>query len=523
MARTQITGYLYDAQGATIVTGQLSLTLLQDIVQDGIKVAPVTVAIDLSAQAPPGRIDVSVYPTQNASPAGVSYLVEFDPTPSDTSSPARTKNGYWSNYWSVPQVASVALGNFVSALRGEPSSNYMPVGASLSQVAETMLLGSTVADNTKTISANQVGANKPSIRYYHVTGKWQVCNDGVTWFDVGSLETALATSTVYGGDVTGLYNALQIAPGAVGTTELATVATLTPGAYGTATQVPQLTVDAKGRVSGVTPVTIAGVAPGGAASGDLGGSYPAPSVIKIQGKAVAATVPLTGQILRWNASGFWEPSNETSVGAGGSGVTGLTDANIASNAAIAWSKISKTGALLSHLGGTLAWASVSKSGSSLSDLGARSAGDLTSGTLPLARLSGITVAQCASANVSQWTNDAGYSSKTLRGSDLGGARSRGVKTAGFVDVEEWRDWVAETSIAVTIYVDVKTDDASTSVTARVYDVTSSSSPSGATSTSSVTVWWVEKTLTFSVIAGHRYRLQVSGSNASNAVRAIGVR
>lgn len=48
--------------------------------------------------------------------------------------------------------------------------------------------------------------------------------------------------------------------------------------------------------------------------------------------------------------------------------------------------------LLVYSGGTgfIPWAAVSKSGSSLADLATRSAGDLNSGTLPLARLSNIT-------------------------------------------------------------------------------------------------------------------------------------
>jgi hypothetical protein len=43
-----------------------------------------------------------------------------------------------------------------------------------------------------------------------------------------------------------------------------------------------------------------------------------------------------------------------------------------------------------------------------SDIAGLNASNLASGTVPLARLSGITVSQMASANVSQFTNDAGY-------------------------------------------------------------------------------------------------------------------
>lgn len=135
-------------------------------------------------------------------------------------------------------------------------------------------------------------------------------------------------------------------------------------------------------------------------------------------------------------------------------LSGISNTEIASNAAVAWSKLDKTGSSLADLGtrsagdlssGTLpdarfpatlpaasgvnltslnagnlasgtvplarlsgisnteidasaaiAWTKISKSGSSLADLATRSASDLTSGTLPLARLSGITNSELAS-------------------------------------------------------------------------------------------------------------------------------
>jgi hypothetical protein len=72
--------------------------------------------------------------------------------------------------------------------------------------------------------------------------------------------------------------------------------------------------------------------PSGSASGDLGGSYPNPSVLKLQGKTVSAAAPTNGQALVWNGTtNQWEPGAVAGAGlwtASGTTISNTNTGNI---------------------------------------------------------------------------------------------------------------------------------------------------------------------------------------------------
>lgn len=175
---TNIIGFLYTPQGAIITEGILHVTLQQDMISvDSTKVAPFTVSVDLSTTG--GEVDIDVYATEGATPAGLAYKAEFDPDPLDISKPIKNKDGYWRNYWAVPNAGSVALGSFVTALRGIPAFNYMPLGGTYSGASDSLTLGTTSSGNKQLIAFGE-----GIIRYNTTTNKWQFADDGVTFGDM---------------------------------------------------------------------------------------------------------------------------------------------------------------------------------------------------------------------------------------------------------------------------------------------------------------------------------------------------
>jgi len=94
--------------------------------------------------------------------------------------------------------------------------------------------------------------------------------------------------------------------------------------YGSSTQVAVLDVNAYGQITSaynaaITPAGIGALDATAAASGDLIGNYPNPTVVKIQGYDVSSSVPINGQVLTWNGSA-WVATAPATGGSGGGGV-----------------------------------------------------------------------------------------------------------------------------------------------------------------------------------------------------------
>jgi hypothetical protein len=111
-------------------------------------------------------------------------------------------------------------------------------------------------------------------------------------------------------------------------------------------------------------------------------------------------------------------------------ISGLLNAQIDAAAAIAYSKLNLAGSIVNadvHAAAAIAWSKIDKAGSSLADLATRSAADLSSGTIPGARLDGNTF---KAADGAVGTPGITFNSDPNTGLYSGGADILNVATAG---------------------------------------------------------------------------------------------
>jgi len=141
----------------------------------------------------------------------------------------------------------------------------------------------------------------------HTTGDVPVWNNTSKLWVPGPVPSSTSSAS---GDLTGTY------PGPITVTRLNGIPIST-------TVAPMNELFLKYNMSSNEWVPGFGTAPTGTASGDLGGSYDGggPIVEGLQGRPVAATAPTSGQVLKWNGSS-WTPSVDAGGGAASGDLTG---------------------------------------------------------------------------------------------------------------------------------------------------------------------------------------------------------
>jgi hypothetical protein len=164
----------------------------------------------------------------------------------------------------------------------------------VSSTAQGVLLPSMTAAQRSAIGSPATG-----LLVYQTDG-----SAGFYYFN-GTAWTALNTPAgTAGGDLSGTY------PDPALTTTGVTAAT-----YGSATASPVVSVDAKGRVTAASNTAISGVVPGGAAGGNLSGTYPNPSVASLPAISGTALTSLTAGNLSGTLPAI-SGANLTSLNAG---------------------------------------------------------------------------------------------------------------------------------------------------------------------------------------------------------------
>ena len=282
---------------------------------------------------------------------------------------------------------SGTIGNITVGLSGDvtgdvtTSSVVALRGTSIAAVAPTN--GQVLSYNGTAWTPTSAGSSAPvDAQYVVLTANPTLTDERVLAVAVGELTK---TDGGAGGNVTlGLANS-----GVAATT------------YGSTTSIPQIAVDAKGRITSASSVDIDVSAE--AVGGDLSGTVSNATVIKIQGRAVSSTAPAANDVLRWSGTA-WAPV------AGGGDVNG--PASSTSNAVALYNGI--TGKVIKN-------STVTIDGSgNIVTAGTLNVGNVTGGTY-----NGVTVAAHAARHSPGGPDALGTAAPTV---GIGAGNTEGIAT-----------------------------------------------------------------------------------------------
>lgn len=289
-----------------------------------------------------------------------------------------------------------------------PSTSDDVVGRTVSQT----LTNKTIAAGSNTISGLTV-SNFGSANISQWTN-----NSGYLTAPVANASLTNSSLTVSAG--TGLSGGGSVSLG--GTTTLSLPNIGTSGTYGSATNIPVITTDAQGRVTGVTNTGISGLTASNLTAGDY-------SSVLTSG-TYGITVSNFSGSLAGDVTGTQGSTTVGKINGSTLGTTTATSGNLLIANGLTWSTQPLSGDATITSGGVLTLKNTGTAGTygsatNIPVVTTDAQGRVTGVTNTA--ISGLTVSNFGSANISQWTNNSGY--LTSESDTLAAVTGRGASTS----------------------------------------------------------------------------------------------